>query len=65
MRDDMLLDGDQGNIEDEDDFGSKVAEYDNLSLTASDWTIETLFGQIDKGNIEQFRFWSWRRITFG
>lgn len=52
MRDDMLLDGDQGNIEDEDDFGSKVAEYDNLSLTASDWTIETLFGQIDKGNIE-------------
>ena len=46
------LDEDQASIENEDDFESKVEEYDKLSLNASDWTLETLFGQIAKGNIE-------------
>ena len=46
------LDDDQASMENEDDFESKAEEYDKLSLNASDWTLETLFGQIAKGNIE-------------
>lgn len=40
------------NEEGEDDFLIATQEFHDLSLTASDWTVETLVGQIEKGNIE-------------
>ena len=43
---------DSDNVETEGDFGATVSEFRSLSLSASDWTVETLFRQIEKGNIE-------------
>lgn len=44
-------DDDSVNIEDESDFRSTIDDYKDLSLSSSDWTVETLYGQIKKGNI--------------
>lgn len=47
-----LLEEDNDNVEDESDFNSVRSDFNSLSLSSSDWTVETLFSQIDKGNIE-------------
>lgn len=46
------VDVDYENIESEEDFESRLGDFHNLSLTASDWTVETLQGQILKGNVD-------------
>ena len=43
---------DRTNVEDESDFHSTINDYRDLSLSSSDWTVETLYGQIKKGNID-------------
>ena len=48
----MAVMEDTFNIEDEDDFSSSISDYRDLSLSSSDWTVETLFGQMNKGNID-------------
>ena len=48
----ILDEPDSDNVETEGDFGATVSEFRSLSLSASDWTVETLFRQIKKGNIE-------------
>lgn len=48
----LFVDADEVNIENENDFGSTISEFRDLSLSASDWTVETLCRQIEKGNIE-------------
>jgi len=48
----MAVIDDNFNIEDEDDFFSSISDYRDLSLSSSDWTVETLFGQMKKGNID-------------
>lgn len=48
----MAVMEDTFNIEDEDDFSSSILDYRDLSLSSSDWTVETLFGQMNKGNID-------------
>lgn len=40
------------NTENESDFDTTLNDYQSLSLTASDWTVETLCGQIGKGNVD-------------
>jgi len=40
------------NIETEDDFETERAQFRDLALSASDWTVETLYGQIQKGNVD-------------
>lgn len=50
--DSLFVDADEVNIENENDFGSTISEFRDLSLSASDWTVETLCRQIEKGNIE-------------
>lgn len=40
------------NVETEDDFGAEQGQFRDLSLSASDWTVETLYGQIQKGNVD-------------
>lgn len=47
-----VLDEDAANVENDDDFGSVLDDFRGLSLSSSDWTVETLYGQIKKGNIE-------------
>ena len=47
-----VLEPDLENVESEEDFASGLRDFQNLSLTASDWTTETLYGQINKGNID-------------
>lgn len=40
------------NSEGESDFSSKAEDFRSLSLSSSDWTVETVFNQIRKGNID-------------
>lgn len=43
---------DSCNTESEEDFGATASEFNSLSVSSSDWTVETLYGQIKKGNID-------------
>lgn len=45
-------DYDSQNAENESDFKTGLSDFQSLSLMASDWTVETLCGQINKGNID-------------
>lgn len=47
----MAVIDDNFNIEDEDDFFSSISDYRDLSLSSSDWTVETLFGSNEKREI--------------
>ena len=43
---------DVSNVENEQDFQAAPADFEELSLSSSDWTVETLHSQIVKGNID-------------
>ena len=51
VTDDFMAD-DLENIETEIDFETNWSQFKDLSLSASDWTVETLFGQIQKDNVD-------------
>ena len=49
---DGLVADDLENVETEVDFEADWSQFKDLSLSASDWTVETLYGQIQKDNVD-------------
>lgn len=62
FRDNMTNGMDSCNTESEADFGTAVSDFSNLLVSSSDWTVETLFGQIKKQNIDLSPFFQRRQV---
>ena len=49
---DLKIEFDESSQEDEDDVSTSAANFKQLMLWGTDWTVETILNQLKKGNIE-------------